>query len=46
MNFLTFTGATDGEIAFAKERGTTALIDLLRKGSAFPVTDPARLSVI
>lgn len=46
VDFLTFTGATDGEIAFAREHTTSALIDRLRDKGAFPVTDPTRLPVI
>jgi hypothetical protein len=46
VDFLTFTGATDSEISFAKENSTAALIDVLRSKGAFPVTDPTRGAVI
>lgn len=46
VDFMTFTGATDSEIGFAKEHGTSGLIDILRERGAFPVTDPARRSTI
>lgn len=41
-----FTGITDTELAFAKARGTPALLDKLRLNGAHPVTNPSRGSVI
>lgn len=46
VDFLTFTGATDDEIGFARQRGTSALIDILREKRAYPATDSARRSAI
>jgi hypothetical protein len=44
--FLTFTGVTEGEIAFAKAQGTPELIEILKKVGHYPVTDPLRSSAI
>lgn len=46
VDFLTFTGATDDEIGFARQHSTSALIDILREKRAYPATDPARRSAI
>lgn len=45
-HFLTFTGVTDEEIAFAKRRSTAELVGRLVEAAAYPVTDPSRASVI
>jgi hypothetical protein len=39
-----FTGVTDSELAFAKAKGSPALIDRLRNGGHHPVTNPRRRS--
>jgi hypothetical protein len=46
VEFLTFTGVTDNEIAFAKENSSEALIDRLRAAGFYPVTDPRRSSIL
>lgn len=45
-HFLTFTGVTDNEIAFAKTRSTAELAGRLKEAGTYPVTDPSRASVI
>jgi hypothetical protein len=46
VEFLAFTGTTDEEIAFAKQNGTDALVDLLHAVGHHPVTDPDRRSIL
>lgn len=45
-DFVSFTGATDAEIAFAKANSSGDLVERLRAAGAHPVTDPRRRSVI
>lgn len=42
ISFLAFTGATDAEIAFARQNTSAALIDALRSAGHHPVTNPRR----
>jgi hypothetical protein len=46
VEFLTFTGVTDDEISFAKANSTAALIERLQAAGAYPVSDPARQSIL
>jgi hypothetical protein len=46
VDLLTFIGATDREIAFARESGTDALIERLKAEGYYPITDPTRPSLI
>ena len=44
VQFLTFTGITDAEVAFMTAHTVQALIDRLTGKGGFPVTDPKRAS--
>ena len=46
VEFASFTGATDAEIAFAKANTSATLIDRLRGAGHHPVTDRRRKSLI
>lgn len=46
VDLLHLVAVSDEELAFAKEQTTAALVDRLRAAGAFPVTDPARASII
>jgi hypothetical protein len=46
VDLLHVSGITDDERDYAKEHGSSALLELLKRHGAFPVTDPARRSVI
>lgn len=45
VKFLTFTGVTDQEIAYAKSEGTGHLMAALRTAGYYPVTDSNRKSL-
>lgn len=45
FELLRVVGITDEEAAYARANGGDALLESLRSGLAFPVTDPARSSV-
>src|SRR5215510_7651313 len=45
VKFLAFTGATDGEIEFAKQNQSSSLIEALRAAGYHPVTNPRRPSL-
>jgi hypothetical protein len=45
FELLRVVGITDDEAAFARAQGGDSLMESLRSGSAFPVTDPTRASV-
>ena len=42
VDLLHFVGATDREVAYAKQHGSAALLEKLALAGHFPVTDPAR----
>jgi hypothetical protein len=46
VDVLTFTGATDAEIAFARDSTTTDLFSKLKAAGQYPVTDPKRRSIL
>jgi hypothetical protein len=46
VELLAVVGVTEVEAAYGRSRGGEALIGVLRKGSAYPVTDPRRSSVV
>lgn len=46
FEFIQVVGITEEEALFAKEHGGPKLLVLLEKENAFPVTDPARPSVV
>jgi hypothetical protein len=43
---MALVGITDDEAQYARENDGEKLVDLLARAGAFPVTDPARKSVI
>lgn len=45
FELLRVVGITDAEAAFARAQGGDSLLESLRSGSAFPVTDPTRKSI-
>jgi hypothetical protein len=46
VELLLLVGATEAEVALARNRDQQALVQLLRERGVFPVTDPARRSAV
>lgn len=46
VEFMALVGITDDEVQYARENDGEKLVELLARAGAFPVTDPARKSVI
>jgi hypothetical protein len=46
VDLLHVVGITEPERDYAKANGSEALLDLLKRNGAFPVTQPTRTSVI
>lgn len=46
VRFLTLAGATDREVAHARTTSTDRLVEMLRTGGAYPVTDSRRSSMV
>ncbi|WP_340115206.1 suppressor of fused domain protein [Pelagibius sp. 7325] len=46
VDFIHLAGMSDAELAYAKEHGSDRLAALMIEHGAFPVTDPARASIL
>jgi hypothetical protein len=46
VELLLLVGATETEVEFARGRGQPALVELLRERAGWPLTDPARASMV
>jgi hypothetical protein len=46
VDLMALVGITDDEVQYARENDGEKLVELLARASAFPITDPARKSVI
>jgi hypothetical protein len=46
VELLTLLGVTDSEVVYAREHGNDALLELLRRAGAFPITEPERAPVV
>jgi hypothetical protein len=46
VDFVQLIGVTEQEAAFGRARGLESLLELLRSGGAYEITDPARSSLV
>ena len=46
VDFIQLVGISEREAAFGRERGLDPLLEILRSGNAYEVTDPARASLV
>ena len=46
VDFVQLVGITEREAAFGKQNGLDPLLELLRSGGAYEITDPARASLV
>jgi hypothetical protein len=46
VEFIQLVGITESEAAFGRQNGLDPLLELLRSGGAYQITDPGRASLV